>query len=321
MGCQASTNVVPANQTISSLTIGIEGGGTKTRIVIADFKASKVIYSKLYNIPSNHYLTSINQVCQDFSEIIQTSLLAAKIPNATSLGLTVAGFNTPSNFVKEHFSNYPNFVQTHDTSGPIQMFQRQFGRTPAVVIAGTGSAGFFKAQVGGLGHFLKERGCGFSAVRRAVEEACAVQDGLRTGDFGSLWSDFSAFFGFEKQTYQDSGILELFYGAGFKAKVASFNVEMKANQSDLVRKVYCEEFEYLAEMVAVLMAQGTFSDVICVGSFWGSLDSQEEAKIAFFSKFRDIKFWVVKDNGNALGAALHACDAQWKGESMFDEMK
>ncbi|KAH0574647.1 N-acetylglucosamine kinase [Spironucleus salmonicida] len=308
---------------MTDYAIGIEGGGTKTRVVIVNYAKSEIVYDKSYDIPSNHYLTSIQQVCNDFTKMVEESEREHKIINIKALGITAAGFNTVNEHVEKHFANYSQFVQSHDTSGPIQMFERQFNKKAAVVISGTGSAGFFHRQIGGLGHFLKERGCGFSAVRRAIENVCLQKDGFKSeyGSYGDLWEEFTKFFNFPGQDYQDSGILELFYGEGFKGKVASFNIIMKENHSSLVEKIYIEEFEYLASMIKALKLEQNFTDIICVGSFWRSLDSQPAAKKILFEQFKDCKFWVTKPQTAAIGAALHAVNAKWSGEPMFDVLE
>ena len=212
-------------------------------------------------------------------------------------------------------------MQSHDTAGPLAAFKAQYAKSAAVTIAGTGSAGFEKRMVGGLGHFLGERGCGFSAVMNAIQRICAIKDGFQRsyGDYGSLWEDFCKFFGFPGEGYQDSGILNLFYGEQFKNKVASFNREMVSNQSPLVKQVYMEEFHFIAEMIQILDKECAFSDVICVGGFWSSMKIQTEARDAFLKELTGKKFWAISEVGGAVGAALDASGTGWKGESLFAE--
>ena len=61
------------------MAIGIEGGGTKTRLVVVDCDKCTVLYNKLHDIPCNPYLSSVDNVLEKLDGMIAEALTELKI--------------------------------------------------------------------------------------------------------------------------------------------------------------------------------------------------------------------------------------------------
>ena len=108
---------------MTNLAIGIEGGGTKTRVVVVDCDSSKILYNKLHDIPVNPYLSSVDAVLVKLDSMIAEAIAELKVEQPHFLGISASGFNTKNEQIDKHYAGYKKFVQSHDTAGPLAAFK------------------------------------------------------------------------------------------------------------------------------------------------------------------------------------------------------
>jgi glucosamine kinase len=171
--------------------LGIDGGGTKTRCVLAD---ETVVLAKSMTGGSNLVRLGESQTREALHTAIRQACAAAKIsPNqirATCVG--VAGAARPEIAAKIHrivaemiSENAPNIEVVGDT---VITLEAAFGTGPGViVIAGTGSIAYGRdaaghtARAGGWGFAVSDEGSGHWIGRRAISAILNARDqGLET---------------------------------------------------------------------------------------------------------------------------------------------
>jgi N-acetylmuramic acid 6-phosphate etherase len=171
----------------SSLFLGIEGGGTRTRACVADARGQKV---HLVEAPPAQL-----QLLQDPQLRTLLRNLRARLPMPVSLAIGLAGARTESDFARIrraaghvwpgvpcHATNdLETALMTAELSAP---FKSQPARI--LILSGTGSCCYGRAtdgttaRVGGWGHLLGDRGSAYDISLRACRAVLAHCDRKRT---------------------------------------------------------------------------------------------------------------------------------------------
>lgn len=168
--------------------IGIDGGGTKTEIVLADMNGS--VFARSLGRPTNPNLIDAVRLERNFRELFQQIQL--KVPQAyrevTSVFAGISGAGTEetqekikcilARIVSEevHIQVQPDSINA--------LYSGTFGEPGIVQIAGTGSITYGineqneHCRVGGWGYLFGDEGSGFDIGKQAVIAVLSELDGI-----------------------------------------------------------------------------------------------------------------------------------------------
>jgi len=171
--------------------IGIDGGGTKTKLIIVDEKLTK-IYEKEGGA-SNFLMSGVEKVSEMLFDLIFSSLSGANIDlkdiASTLMGTTGAGRRSDAERLETGFYEfcrvkgveYKKFYVESDAR--IALEGAFSGGPGAILIAGTGSIMFGKDskgnihRVGGFGRFIGDQGSGYMIGRKGLISITKYYDG------------------------------------------------------------------------------------------------------------------------------------------------
>lgn len=174
------------NRNSHNLYLGVDGGGTKTHIVLIDYRknfvcegfagASNPLRVGLEPAVSN-IIQAINSACDRFH------LSRGDITSAV-LGLAGVRREDLRRRVLERFKNLTGIRKIHiTTDAEIAFYGTTFGKAGVVLIAGTGSICYGKdekgnvATAGGWGPIAGDEGGGISIARRGLQAIAKAADG------------------------------------------------------------------------------------------------------------------------------------------------
>lgn len=172
--------------TRKSIVLGIDGGGTKTRCLVADQEGGAPLGEGLAG-PSNAQVVGTQQAAANVREAAERALSAAGLARA-DLAAVCAGFagvGRPEDQAAMEAALaffHPARLQVV-TDARIALAGALAGRPGVVVISGTGSIAYgidhrgASFRAGGWGWILGDEGSGYDIGRRAVSAALAGLDG------------------------------------------------------------------------------------------------------------------------------------------------
>lgn len=164
---------------------GIDGGGTKTRCLIAD-ETGRVLGEGMAG-PSNYQVVGLAGAAASLSDAVTQALAAAGVEPGALAGVCagLAGVGRPED--KAAMTGALAFLAPARVlvveDARIALAGALAGGPGAVVIAGTGSIAYGidgagqTVRAGGWGWVLGDEGSGFDIGRRALAAALAAQDG------------------------------------------------------------------------------------------------------------------------------------------------
>jgi len=224
-----------------SLFVGIDGGGSKTKCVLADDRLN--ILSRADGGPSNPLTVGVEQSARLLTNLIKELSLNFNLQEIDSavIGLAGAGRKSESGGVRdaiiELLSREKIILKNLEivSDAEIAIEGAFSGKAGAILIAGTGSIIFGKnragelIRAGGNGRILGDEGSGYSIGRKGLNAVAKQFDGRGKN---TLLAE----------------ILKSEYGI--------------KNRDDLIEKVYNEKFD-IASLAKNVIAAAEMKDKIC----------------------------------------------------------
>ncbi|MFN0206386.1 MAG: N-acetylglucosamine kinase [Planctomycetota bacterium] len=171
-----------------NLFVGVDGGGTKTRAVVADLNHN--VLASGAGGPSNAASQPMERVIASIREAVDAALSLASIPRAQiqQFGFGLAGAESleiRSRILAalEREFNTTNITLSTDARAALAGAAPDLHNPAMILIAGTGSVAFARdrtgreARAGGLGWLIGDEGSGFWIARRALEAVLRELDG------------------------------------------------------------------------------------------------------------------------------------------------
>ncbi len=164
--------------------LGVDGGQTSTTAVIAD--ETGCLLGIGHGGPANHIHEpgGVERVQRSVTESIRGAVAMADLDNAR-IAAACLGMTGGSKAMEEICAPVvPAETLIFGMDTQIALYSVTFGRSGAVVIAGTGAAAFGRnasgaeAAAGGWGYLLGDEGSGYWIAMRALNACCRAQDGI-----------------------------------------------------------------------------------------------------------------------------------------------
>ncbi|GIO26509.1 N-acetylglucosamine kinase [Ornithinibacillus bavariensis] len=167
--------------------IGIDGGGTKTQVMLAD-QHGNILTNEQYgstnpNTVSKQYLRELfQQMFQDIQEKIPNSLEQV---SSVFAGISGAGSADSAFYLRELIEgSFPNApIVRVEPDALNALYSGTFGGPGIVQICGTGSITYginqhqVQDRVGGWGYLLGDEGSGYDVGRKGIMAALQYEDG------------------------------------------------------------------------------------------------------------------------------------------------
>lgn len=163
--------------------LGIDGGGTKSRCMLAFDDGRQVI---LQGGPMNICSVSQEQVAENLAVLFrQAEQIAGSLTLCKGVGIGVAGFTnnaSPPFFRSQVEKWFPGVPMMLDTDGAAGLFGAHDAPEGIVLIAGTGSVcfgihGTRQQLTGGGGHLIDDEGSGYAIGRDICTAVMKALDG------------------------------------------------------------------------------------------------------------------------------------------------
>jgi N-acetylglucosamine kinase-like BadF-type ATPase len=166
---------------MSAYLLGVDGGGSKTRAVLAD--QDGVILAGAEGGPSNYHALGLPVALKNLEETIQAVLPSGQAPQAFVMGL--AGFYSEAYTAFNQWAaeRYPQTAVQVVNDGALVLAASSGTGPGLAVISGTGSivlgqdgAGNL-VRVGGWGYLMGDEGSAYWIGRQALQAVMAAFDG------------------------------------------------------------------------------------------------------------------------------------------------
>jgi N-acetylglucosamine kinase-like BadF-type ATPase len=186
------------------VVLGLDGGGTKTRCLVAD-QQGRVLGEGLSG-PSNYQVVGLEAAAANLFAAAGQALEQAGIamPDVGAVVAGLAGVGRPEDqaAMREALAGFAPALLEVVPDARIALAGALGGKPGAVVISGTGSIAYGldaagrTVRAGGWGWILGDEGSGYAIGRSAVSAALAAQDG--TGGSTVLSERIQAAWGLER---------------------------------------------------------------------------------------------------------------------------
>jgi len=192
--------------------LGIDGGATKTHIVLSDRAGGLIAEGK--DGPSNYHLVGVAEASSNIAAAISRALAESRVDPADvqSACAGMAGFDGPSDkenvqqLLKSVLDGCGFMCPWHVVNDSVAAWAGAFlGGPGALVAVGSGAVAFAvgrdgcSARADGLGHWLGDAGSGFNIGRAGLRAAVAALDGR--GPATCLADSFLAIAGRSRQEW------------------------------------------------------------------------------------------------------------------------
>jgi N-acetylglucosamine kinase-like BadF-type ATPase len=297
--------------------IGIDGGGTKTRCIAANFEGKS--FYEATGGPSNFLVFSLDQVSENLVNLLEDCIKNLKCEFEdlafVVLGTAGAGRIEDAERLEHHFLDYANKKKAEIknfkvvSDARIALEGAFSGRPGSILISGTGSIMFGKDangdvhRVGGFGRFIGDEGSGYSIGRKGLAALSKFYDGR--GKRTMLSELVSNQFGIES----GEKLINAVYKNNFDIASAAQQVIKAADENDEVcKKIVDEETNELITHINAMkekLKQKTMEvsftgSIITTDNF---LSRQLHKKIK--EKFDDVKV-IEPEHQSVMGAVLIA---------------
>lgn len=165
--------------------LGIDGGGTKTQVAIADSDGN-ILFNKTYastnpnGVNREKLRAIINHIFSDVGEKIPLSQVVSLFAGIAGAGSMQTQLLI-TQMISSYFTSTTRITVTVDTINAL--FSGTYGEPGIVQICGTGSVTYGmnrenqQDRVGGWGYLLGDEGSGYDVGRRGIAEALKYADG------------------------------------------------------------------------------------------------------------------------------------------------
>jgi len=261
--------------------LGIDGGGTKCRAILANAKG-KVLAEGLGG-PSNPFY-GVEQACKSIKEAslnaVENSGLSLDILSHTVAGVGLAGVNLPTLYQELSDWNNPFQQMYLTTDVDIANIGAHGQLHGAVIIIGTGSVGFSNTpknnmMLGGYGFPISDKASGAWLGLKAIEHTLLALDNFKDK---SLLADKVCEF------YQISNGIALSekligYASSQYAKIASLVFHCASKGDEYALEILDEGLSYISELTLRLVsAESTRLSMIGgLAKYWLPLLDQKTA--------------------------------------------
>lgn len=313
---------------------GIEGGATRTSIVIYNGLGEKVVEHEVHE-SSNHWNMGMTECINLLNQIVKDALSkSGKYPAHTKLkclGLCLSGCEeeeSNAQLKQGLIRSYPDLAEDYivcsDTVAPIAAAHGDGG---AVIISGTGSNALLinpsgsQARCGGWGHVLGDEGSAYWIAYTAVKACLDCDDDFQPlppgASINTTWRLVRDHFNIENRFE----LLKPFYANFSKPKIAKLceKLSVEAKKGD----VLCQHFFQHAGVQLAKMVQSLYKNaekellnqpgglpIVCSGSVWKSWDLIKpgfERQLAAKDRVHVREISLIKlKAGHATGAAYLA---------------
>lgn len=170
-----------------SIILGVDGGGTKTRLIVAD--GTGHVLTSVSGGPSAIIGDNVNDSADAIAKLATEALLAAgipdEVPSVLCAGVAGAGRDEPRNALRRALRSREVADEVIVTTDAQIALADAFGHDGAglVLIAGTGSVAFGRSpagmedRCGGWGPVLGDEGSALWLAKRALSAVTAAADG------------------------------------------------------------------------------------------------------------------------------------------------
>ncbi len=293
--------------------IGIDGGGTKTRLRMIDEQDN--ILHEAVGGGSNPYTVSPAE-----AEALLKSMIAAAfaaMPTGATFGgacMGAAGADTDEDYafftrVLKEATDSERILAVND--GYASMYATLGAQAGVVIASGTGSICWGKSEagdvcrVGGWGYLFSDEGSGYSMVRDALETVCRTIDG-RASQGALLLEELMRDFGVN--TYEEL-ISEIYRSPSPQSVAAYFPLVCKAAKENdpLAVDVIDRGMEQLVELVAAAARQIGMYPVFTVGMTGSILTKVAVTRELFMKKLteRFPKCTILEERAENVDGALY----------------
>lgn len=258
--------------------IGIDGGGTKTKCIVASLEGNPIYETS--GGPSNFLIYELDKVSETIYNLLKDCInkLNCKFGDLTSivLGTAGAGRKDDAERLEKHFLNYAESQKTEIknfnvvSDARIALEGAFSGRPGSILISGTGSIMFGKNskgeiyRVGGYGRLIGDEGSGYSIGRKGLTALSKFYDGrgkntmlstLAANDFG---------------INNGEKLINAVYKNNFDiASVAEKVIYAAKKDDEICKKIIAEETEEL--ILHIIAMKGKLKQEILEVSFIGSV--------------------------------------------------
>lgn len=238
--------------------IGIDGGGTNSRLLAVDLYGNVVghVRGRTTNLESN----PISTVMNNLNALIETfhQRHFTKYEDCAGLCFGTAGVDTKASLVtiEELLLQTPFTCPTKVVNDAlIALYANTFGQPGMMLLAGTGSIAYGvnalgrEKRVGGYGYIVGDEGSAYWVVREAIRAALHAYDGI--GPDTRLISDFTRALEFSE--FEE--IIDFVYRRN-KSDLARLSYVVAQAQEDgdqVANRIYSEALRYLAQSVDMLV--------------------------------------------------------------------
>ena len=247
--------------TQSEYIVGVDGGGTKTRAVIA--KLDGVILAEHVGGPSNMQISGVEKTVITIIQLINEccGTVKCEISQLAAVGCGLAGVGRVADQqrMEQGLQNYSDsehitFKKIIIASDARIALEGAFKGGPGIIlIAGTGSIAFGKNdkceihRVGGWGRYLDDEGSGYFIGKSAIAAVGHYLDGF--GPKTTLVHDLSSTFGLKDQ----AAIIDAVYKNNFDiASVAPLVMQGAEKKDKICKEIVDRAIVALSKYVHVL---------------------------------------------------------------------
>lgn len=238
--------------------IGIDGGGTNSRLLAVDFHGNVIghVRGRTTNLESNSVSTvmnNLNTLIESFHEKHYT-----RYEDCAGLCFGTAGVDTKATLLtmEDMLRKTPFTCPSKVVNDAlIALFANTRGKPGLMLLAGTGSIAYGvngegrEKRVGGYGYIVGDEGSAYWVVKEAIRAALHAYDG--TGEDTRLICDFTRALGFSE--FEE--IIDFIYRRN-KADLARLSYVVTAAQDEgdpVADRVMREGLRYLAQSIDVLV--------------------------------------------------------------------
>eukprot|EP00792_Barthelona_sp_PAP020_P006063 TRINITY_DN2898_c0_g1_i1.p1 TRINITY_DN2898_c0_g1~~TRINITY_DN2898_c0_g1_i1.p1 ORF type:complete len:345 (-),score=86.35 TRINITY_DN2898_c0_g1_i1:156-1145(-) len=298
--------------------IGIEGGGTATKASIFN-REGRLLASCEIEQSSNPYLMGIEKTAVVLSNLCKDLKLRGDY-DIKGIGMSLSGVESFVNvdLLKQRFQELfeGDYIIVFNNDAVGAGYTAAHEKTVYVLISGTGSCGRMidvskpgshcsLGKVGGWGHMVYEKGCGWSVAHTAITDIFRKSDGF--SENGRVIPDEIEEVIFNHFDLSFSSLVKIFYGEFNKASIASLTKKLseKALQGDeYCQKLFNEMGEQLAELVVQMQKKVFATEIVAVGSLWKTWNLFSEAFLNYLENNNvDIHLITLLDDIATYGAA------------------
>ena len=252
------SDTVFTNASDPSFVAGVDGGGTKSRCVLADMQGNTI--SKVEGGPCNQLLIGADAAARNVVQLLTACCGNVGCPpaalHAVVLGLAGAGVGPDRDHLLRTLrallaqSGLTALSISLDTDARIALEGAFEGKSGVVVIAGTGSVVLGKSssgslvRIGGWGRILGDEGSGYHVGREALRAVARDLDGM--GSSGVLRSLLASREGLDTR----DRILRVVYGQQLGlSSLAPLVLEGAESGDTVCRRILQEAANALADQV------------------------------------------------------------------------